>query len=37
MVSERKVSEEESWAHLAVVDDQVFVRHLKGLSVYQWT
>jgi len=25
-----------SWAHLAVSDDEVFVRDLKGLSVYRW-
>lgn len=33
----RKVSEESTWAHLAVVDNQIFVRDLKGLTVYEWT
>ena len=37
LVDERKVSEEESWAHLAVVDQQVFVRDLKNLTVYDWS
>ncbi len=36
LVEERKVSDEESWAHLAVVDGQVFVRDLKNLTVYDW-
>ncbi|MCR9197283.1 MAG: PQQ-like beta-propeller repeat protein [Planctomycetaceae bacterium] len=31
-----KVSEESAWAHLAVVDNQIFVRDLKGLTVYEW-
>ncbi len=25
-----------TWAHLAVCDDELFVRHLKGLQVYKW-
>lgn len=32
----RHVSDTESWAHLAVAGDQVFVRHLDGLTVYRW-
>ncbi len=36
LIDERTVSEEETWAHLAVSGDEVFVRELKGLSVYQW-
>lgn len=31
-----KVSEQSAWAHLAVVDNQIFVRDLKGLTVYEW-
>lgn len=37
ILSERKVSENECWAHLALVDDQLFVRHLKGLTVFRWS
>ncbi len=33
----RHVSDTESWAHLAVAGDQVFVRHLDGLTVYRWS
>jgi len=25
-----------SWAHLAVSDEEVYVRDLKGLTVYRW-
>jgi len=32
----RKVSEAETWAHLAVAGRQVFVRDLKGLTVFEW-
>lgn len=36
LIDERKVSDEETWAHLAVCDDLVVVRELKGLSVFAW-
>jgi outer membrane protein assembly factor BamB len=36
LLDRRKVSEEETWAHLAVCGDEVFVRDLKGLSAYRW-
>jgi outer membrane protein assembly factor BamB len=36
LLDERKVSDQETWAHLAVCDDLVVVRELKGLSVLQW-
>jgi hypothetical protein len=31
-----KVSDQETWAHLAVCGDQVFVRELKGVTAFQW-
>ena len=31
-----KVCKDESWAHLAVADGQVFIRDLKGMTVWQW-
>jgi outer membrane protein assembly factor BamB len=31
-----KVSEQETWAHLGIAGDQVFVRELKGLRVFEW-
>lgn len=36
-VSKRHVSDTSTWAHLAVADDQVFVRALDALIVYRWT
>lgn len=36
LISERKVSDQETWAHLALCDDLVVVRELNGLSVFQW-
>ena len=35
-IDSRKLSEAETWAHLAVADDQVFVRELNALSAFQW-
>ncbi len=35
VVSKRKVAND-SWAHLGIVGDQVFVRDLNGLYVYLW-
>lgn len=35
-VDSRHLSDASTWAHLAVVDDQVFVRALDGLIVYRW-
>jgi outer membrane protein assembly factor BamB len=32
----RHVSDVSTWAHLAVADDQVFVRALDALIVYRW-
>ena len=36
LLDSRKVSEQETWGHLAVSGDQVFVRELKGISAYRW-
>jgi outer membrane protein assembly factor BamB len=35
-VDSRHVSDASTWAHLAVTDDQVFVRALDALIVYRW-
>lgn len=35
-LSSRHVSDVSTWAHLAVADDQVFVRALDALIVYRW-
>lgn len=35
-IDKRIVSTESTWAHLAVVDNQIFVRDLKGLTIYEF-
>jgi outer membrane protein assembly factor BamB len=37
LVEERHISDQETWAHLAVVDSQIFIRHLGGIDVYDWS
>ncbi len=32
----RKISKEDTWGHLAVAGDQIFVRELKAVAVYRW-
>jgi len=36
LVGEAKVAVEESWAHLAIEGDEIFVRDLKGLTAFRW-
>ena len=36
LLETRKVSKESSWAHLAISDNQLFVRGLNSLICYQW-
>ncbi len=36
LVGEMKVSEKPSWAHLVVVDDEIYVRDLEGVTAWQW-
>ena len=36
LLDEMKVSDEETWAHLAVVGDELHVRQLNALAVYRW-
>ncbi len=36
LLDERQVSDQETWAHLAICDDLVVVRDLKGVSVFEW-
>lgn len=35
-LGQRKLSDAETWAHLAVAGDQLFVRELNALTAYQW-
>ena len=36
LLDSRKISDQETWGHLAVVGDQVFIRELNGISAYRW-
>lgn len=36
LLDSRHISEEPTWAHLAVAGNEVFVRDLKGLTAYRW-
>jgi outer membrane protein assembly factor BamB len=36
ILDERRLTEGETWAHLAVAGDQLFVRELNQLVAYQW-
>jgi outer membrane protein assembly factor BamB len=37
LIDQRKVSEEDTWAHLAVSGEELFVRELKGMAVFRWS
>lgn len=36
LLDRRKISEQETWAHLAVSGDELFVRELNALSAFEW-
>ena len=36
LIDSRKVSEQPTWAHLAISGDQVAVRELNGIALYDW-
>lgn len=36
LLDEREVSDQETWAHLAVCAEEIFVRERNGLSVFVW-
>ena len=37
LLDQRRVSEAETWAHLAICGDEIYVRELNALAVYRWT
>ncbi len=37
LVDSRKLTDDETWAHLAVAGDEVFVRELNAMTVYRWS
>lgn len=36
LLDERKISDQETWGHVAISGDEIFVRELNALSVYRW-
>ena len=36
LLDKNKVSQQPTWAHLAVADDMIFIRELKAQAVYKW-
>jgi outer membrane protein assembly factor BamB len=36
LLGQRKVSDQETWAHLAVCGDELYVRELRALAAYRW-
>jgi outer membrane protein assembly factor BamB len=36
LIDRREISDDSTWAHLAVTGDEVFVRELKAIAAYEW-
>ena len=36
LIDRRQISKQETWGHLAVAGDQVFIRELKAIAAYRW-
>jgi outer membrane protein assembly factor BamB len=36
LLDSHRVSEQETWGHLAVSGDQIFIRELEGIAAYRW-
>ena len=37
LIDQRKLSSNDTWAHLAVAGDQLFVRELNALAAFRWS
>lgn len=37
LLDKRRLNDSESWAHLAVAGQDLFVRELNALAAYRWT
>jgi outer membrane protein assembly factor BamB len=37
LISERKVSDQETWGHLGLSGDTIFIRDLNGLNAWEWS
>jgi hypothetical protein len=36
LLSEKQVSEEETWAHLAIAGEELFIRELNAIAAWRW-
>ena len=36
LLSEKQVSDEETWAHLAMAGDELFIRELNAIAAWRW-
>ena len=36
LLERRKISDQHTWAHLAVIDGHLFIRELKGITAWTW-
>ena len=36
LMDRRRVAENDTWGHIAVSENQIFIRRLHGLAVYAW-
>ena len=37
LLDQRKPTDSETWVHLAIADDEFFVRELNALVAYRWS
>ena len=37
LLDQRQLSDEETWAHLAICGDELYIRELNALAVYRWS
>jgi outer membrane protein assembly factor BamB len=36
LLDRREIAQQDTWAHLAVAGDQIFIRELKAIAAYRW-
>jgi outer membrane protein assembly factor BamB len=36
LLDEKKVSDQECWGHLAISNDELFIRELQAISAWKW-
>jgi hypothetical protein len=36
LIDRRRVAQNDTWGHIAISKNQIFIRRLDGLAVYNW-